>query len=111
MDILFADAALGTLCNSQKLAKKKWGAKAAKLLSRRLSDLKASANLFVMFSLPGRCHPLQREHAGRYALALDGGLRLVFEPANDPQPQTADGGLDARRVTAIRVVTVEDYHD
>ena len=111
MDILFAEADLQRACTTHKVAQKQWGAKNAKVLGRRLDDLRAVANLFGMFSLPGKCHPLQRQHAGRYAIALDGGYRLVIEPANEPLPRTPDGGLDTRGVTVIRVVAVEDYHD
>jgi proteic killer suppression protein len=45
------------------------------------------------------------------ALNLDGGRRLVFEPAHDPVPLRSDGSTDWREVTRVRIVEVVDYHD
>lgn len=42
---------------------------------------------------------------------LDGGRRLVFEPADEPVARRRDGAIDWGRVTAVRIVYVGDYHD
>ena len=97
-------------CISQKEAQRACGPKNAKQLAKRLDDLKAAANLFVMYRLPGKCHSLSKDRAGQDAVHLDGGYRLIFEPANDPLPRNADGAVDPSQVTAIRIVSIEDYH-
>lgn len=37
--------------------------------------------------------------------------RLIFEPANEPAPLLSDGGLDWDRVTAVRIIGVDDTHE
>jgi proteic killer suppression protein len=48
---------------------------------------------------------------GQFALDLDGGRRLVFEPAHDPIPRKDDGGIDWSAVSRISIVFIGDYHD
>ncbi len=73
--------------------------------------LRAAASLFVLYSLPGKCHALKGDRLGAFAARLAGGYRLVFEPAHDALPVNAGGTVDPLRVTAVRVVAIEDYHD
>jgi len=61
--------------------------------------------------IAGRPHPLKGDRLGQFALDLHRGVRLVFEPANDPVPQYLDGGIDWSQVTSARVVFIGDYHD
>jgi proteic killer suppression protein len=58
-----------------------------------------------------RCHELKGDKQGTLAVDLGHPYRLIFEPAINPIPRKSDGGLDWSQVTAIRVLTVEDYHD
>lgn len=111
MDILFQDRKLEKTCNDQSLLVRKYGPTCAKLLRRRLDEFRAAENLSVMRSLPQvRCHELKGNRAGTLAVDLEHPYRLIFEPANDPIPRKSDGGLDWTEVTAIRVLTLEDYH-
>jgi plasmid maintenance system killer protein len=91
--------------------KKEYGQKTAKLLRRRLDDLAAAVNLFEVYRLPGKCHALKRDREGCYAMALDGGYRLLFRCAVEPPPLNNDNSIDPLRVTAIKIVSVEDYHE
>ena len=63
-----------------------------------------------MRELPGKCHELAGDRRGQLALSVGANYRLLFEPAHEPVPRKADGGLDWPKVTAIRVLGVEDYH-
>lgn len=108
MIIFFADDDLRQLCLTERLAKRRLGALNAKKLRTRLADLQAAAN--VMQLVAGRPHPLVGDRAGQFALDLDGGCRLVFEPANE-SAKGADGVIDWSRVTEVRVVEIGDYHD
>ncbi len=109
MIILFDTHELERICSVEKEAKKKLGAKSAKKLLRRLSNL---MNAERVRDLPaGRPHPLKGDRLGQFALDLDGGQRLVFESANDPVPTTTDGAIDWAEVTMIRIVYIGDYHD
>jgi len=112
VDILFQDRKLGKVCNDDSLLIRKFGPVRAKLIKRRLYQCRAAENLEVLRSLPQvRCHELKGNREGTLAVDLDHPYRLIFEPANDPIPRKLDGGLDWMGVTAIRVLSVEDYHD
>jgi toxin HigB-1 len=111
LDILFASRKLEQLCHDEKLATRTLGAHSARKLRARLDDLIAAANLDYMRKLPGRFHGLSKERAGKFAIDLHGGCRLVLEPANSPLPKRLDGALDLTKVTTIEVVEIGDYHD
>jgi proteic killer suppression protein len=63
-----------------------------------------------MEGVPGNCHQLHADRSGDFALDLWGPYRLVFTPANDPPPESSDGGIDPSRVTQIEIKEVVDYH-
>jgi plasmid maintenance system killer protein len=111
LDIVFLNDRLANEFNDNKALNQRYGAEQAKRIRRRLDDLLAATNLEVFRTLPGRCHELKGNLAGLLALDLQHPDRLIFEPANDPIPRKADGGLDWPKVTAVRILRVEDYHD
>ena len=111
MDILFQDRKLEKACNDQSLLVRRYGPLRAKLLRRRLDEFRAAETLEVMRSLPQvRCHELKGNREGTLSVDLDHPYRLIFEPANNPIPRKSHSGLDWTKVTAIRILTVEDYH-
>lgn len=97
--------------NQTKRVVRRHGANRAKLIRRRLDDLKAATCLEVMRSLPGRTHELRGVRSGQLSIDLDGPYRLIFEPANVPPPVKQDGGLDWAAITAIRLLGVADTHE
>ena len=100
------------MCNDSKLAVRRLGPRRARLLRRRLDELKAMAVLDDMRHLPApRCHELRGNLSGKLSVDLGHPYRLIFEPANEPLPTKADGGLDWSRVTAIRLLGIEDTHE
>lgn len=112
MDILFAGSKLLQLCNSFSLAQRHWGTDNSKLIFRRLDELRAVNVLEEIRKLPqARCHELTGDRSGQLSVSVKHPYRLIFEPANDPIPKKADGGLDWKSVTIIRIMEVVDYHD
>ncbi|MBU7582886.1 MAG: killer suppression protein [Nostoc sp. TH1S01] len=111
MDIVFSDRKFEKECNDQKLLKKNHGADRAKRIRRRLDDLRDADVLEDMRNLPGRCHELLQDRAGQLSLDLDHPYRLIFEPADEPIPTKPDGGLDWNKVTAVRILGVENTHE
>ena len=89
---------------------KRWGSMRAKIVRRRLDDLHAADSLEDMRNIPGNCEELSGNRKGQLSVRLDGGYRLIFIPEHDPIPTKPDGGLDWNKVTAIKVIGVEDYH-
>ena len=111
MDIIFASEKLKKILSSEKEIVRKYGPARRKALMRRMSELRAAANLEVMRTLPqARCHELKQSRKGQLAVDLAHPYRLIFEPANDPLPTKPDGGLNWSAVTAIRIIEVTDYH-
>lgn len=109
MKILFSSMGLRKRCTIDREAAKTWGTR-AKIIRRRLDDLRAAETLEVMRNLPGKCHELSEDRKGQLSVHLDKNYRLIFEPADNPLPIKPDGGLDWSQVREIRVIEVEDYH-
>lgn len=109
MDITFKDKKLRELCEKEAVANRQLAAARARKLRSRLADLRAA--LCVADLVAGRPHPLKGTRAGQYAVDLQGGCRLVFEPNHQPIPERADGGIDWSRVSSVRIVYIGDYHD
>lgn len=111
MDVMFVSKKLREECNDQRLLQRHHGKKRAKRILRRLSDLRAAEVLEDMRNIPGRCHELRHDRAGQLSLDLDHPYRLIFEPGNEPVPKKLDGGIDWMKVTAIKILGVEDTHE
>ena len=111
MDILFRDSRLRRQCNDKSLLERRQGSRRAELINRRLDELRAANALADIRKLPGpRCHELTGNRAGQLTVDLDHPYRLVFEPADRPVQRLEDGGLDWSRVTAVRILAIEDTH-
>lgn len=84
----------------------------AKLIRRRLDELRAASTLEDIRSLPQtRCHELKGNRAGQLSVDLNHPYRLIFKVAHDPTPRKTDGGLDWSKVTTILILGVEDTHE
>jgi plasmid maintenance system killer protein len=110
LEVLFATQALEKRLGSDKRRRREFGDEIAKVIARRLNELRAAPHLGAMRAMPGHCHELGENRAGQLSVHLTGPLRLVFEPADEPVPTTDDGGLDWDRVTAVSIREVVDYH-
>ena len=109
MEINFKDKKLWELCEQRSTAERKLGSPCARKLRSRLADLQAAR--CVTDLVPGRPHPLGGDRAGQFAVDLEGGRRLVFEPDHNPVPTKEDGGIDWSRIARVRIIYVGDYHD
>ena len=111
MEIMFPIGDDPANWNEEKRLVRRHNNQRAKLIRRRLDELRAASNLDVMRSLPGRCHELKGDRSGQLSLDLDGPYRLLFRPAQNPPCQKPDGGLDWKLVVAVILVGVVDTHD
>lgn len=111
MDLYFANDELENDCNRFDRLVRKHNTQRAKLIRRRLDDLRAALNLNALRTLPGRCHELKGDRAGQLSVDLDGPYRLIFRPMHNPIPMKTDGGLDWTNVRAIEVLGVVDTHE
>jgi len=111
MEILFKSSRIQKACNSDRESVRAWGPLNARKLRQRLAELHAAETMEEMRKLPAaRCHPLKGNRAGQFAVDLVHPFRLVFEPADNPIPKKDDGGVDLEKITAITILSVEDYH-
>ena len=111
MDILFKTKKLEKQCNSQTLLVRIYGPQCAKLIRRRLDELRAADTLNTIRYLPqARCHELKGNRAGELSVDLEHPFRLLLRPANQPIPKRAEGGLDWECVSAVEIIGVEDTH-
>lgn len=111
MDIVFGDKKLAKLCNNKRNLVKELGADRSRRLQRRLDDLLAATVLEDMRYLPGRCHELVEDRAGQLSLDLDHPYRLIFVPANEPIPVKSDGGMDWTKITAVKILGIDNTHE
>jgi len=58
----------------------------------------------------GRPHPLTANRNGQFSLNLDGPMRLLFEPSEQPPPTLPSGGIDWRQVRSVRLLEIENTH-
>lgn len=111
MEISFASTKLEKECNQEKLLIRKYGPEQAKLIRRRLDEIRAADSLETLGKLPqARCHELKADRAGQISVDLKHPYRLLFEPAHEPVPRKPASGLDWAKVTAVRILEVEDTH-
>lgn len=112
MDIIFKSKKLEKICNSEKEMLKQLGERRSKLLKRRLTELYSANTLEDIKHLPqARCHELKGSLKGVLSVDLDHPYRLLFEPAHNPLPVRADGGLDWSKVTKIKILEIKDTHE
>lgn len=109
LEIFFKDNKLKAFCEQRDVAIKKVGAVCARKLRTRLADMLAVNAVSELTA--GNPHPLHGERAGQFALDLEGGFRLVFEPAHDPAPRKIDGGIDWAKISRVRIIFIGDYHE
>jgi plasmid maintenance system killer protein len=111
MNIIFKTKKFAKECNDYKLLQIHQGPQRAKLIRRRLDELKAANVLDEIKTLPqARCHELTGDRSGQISVDLDHPYRLLFRPGNNPIPLKPDGGLDWTKVTQIEILGVEDTH-
>ena len=111
MDILFKNDKMRGEFNDSRLLIKRHGEPRAKLIRRRLDDLRAAEVLDDLRYAPGRCHELKGDRDEQLSLDLDGPYRLVFEIARNPVPRKPDGGLDWKGIGIIRILEVTNTHE
>lgn len=108
MDIYFNTKKIEKLCKNTGKADTRIGAKCAKILRQRLSQLAAVKTLGEI--VYGKPHPLKGDRIGEFSISLEGGFRLVIKPI-EPIPKTAKNAIDWKKVSNINIVFIGDYHD
>ena len=111
MQVEFPDPRMQTLFNSGRELTRAFGPENARLIRRRIDDMRAVPSLADARGLPGRMEELKAERKGLFSMRLAGGYRLIFKPSGNPLPVKPDGGIDWTQIRVITILSVEDYHD
>lgn len=112
MVIVFRNNKLAKEFNNERALLRNRGQRQGRLIMQRLAELGAAETLAVMQSLQRpRCHELKGDRKGDFSVDLDHPYRLIFVPANDPIPTLPDGGFDLSKITAVKILGVEDTHE
>lgn len=96
--------------NDQKLLQKEYGHLGAKIIRRRLDDLRAASTLEDMRLLPGKYHELKENRKGQIAVHVEEPKRLIFIPDHEPVPLTSNGAINWKEVRSIKVLEIVNYH-
>lgn len=111
MNIAFSTNSLEKIFNTERKLVTEYGAEIAKKIKRRMAVLHAADCLEqVPVKPPERRHELSGKLKGAFAVDLKPPHRLIFKPQQNPVPLKDDGGINLRKVTAITILRVEDYH-
>jgi len=111
MLISFKSKKLEKDLSDKKALVRRYGAEQAKKIQQRLIELHAAENLDTLRTLPQvRTHELSGNRAGQISLDIKNPYRLLIIPNYEDPPRKADGGLDWKKITKIRILKVEDTH-
>ena len=114
MEIAFNNKKLEKESNDDVLLVRKHGKKRARLIMRRLTQLRAAnclSDLGPPYQGQGRCHELHGNRKGQFSIDLDHPYRLLFQPGHNPVPQREEGGIDWLQITVIEILSIEDTHE
>ena len=115
MDIFFKSKKLQKSIDEGSQLEKMHESKRAKKIQIRMAELRAAESLMDFWppkSGPSRCHELtQGRRNGQLSVDLDHPYRLIFVPEHEPVPEREGGGLDWSKVTAVKILGVEDTHE
>jgi proteic killer suppression protein len=115
LDIFFKSKKLQKSIDEGSQLEKMHESKRAKKIQIRMAELRAAESLMDFWppkSGPSRCHELtQGRRNGQLSVDLDHPYRLIFVPEHEPVPEREGGGLDWSKVTAVKILGVEDTHE
>ena len=100
---------LQKICNDFKKANCSWGDKIARKLFQRLSEIIAAECLAGLdYMPPTRCHPLDGNRKGQFAIDLIHPFRLIIKSVLETDCSLY--GIDPSLIKKIKIMEVVDYH-
>ncbi|KGO13444.1 hypothetical protein NZ45_12335 [Clostridium botulinum] len=109
MKVTIGSKKLEKIINNEKKLIKKYGVENARLIIKRLDQLKAADSLGIMVKFRiGRCHSLSSNFKGKFALDLDHPDRLIIEPVFEDNIDLSQ--INYFDIKEIVVLEVKDYH-
>ncbi|MFL5330243.1 MAG: hypothetical protein ACJ8C4_15185 [Gemmataceae bacterium] len=108
MILAFSTLKVRDLCLHQTKAEAKYGYAIAKQLRARITDLRAAESVRQLIA--GHPKAVERNPHERYAIMLQDGFQLIFEPNYSDVPQKKSGGVDWNLVRRIKILRIEVKH-
>lgn len=93
--------------------KRNYGGPTAKLITKRINNIKASENLSILMKpgFPGRWHWLNGDRKYQISADLIHPKRLIFIPEEDSKDFDLEGILDNKKVLGLIMWEVTDTHN
>lgn len=111
MKIYFKNKKLKKIFDSEKELIKYYGKDLAKNIKIRMKVLQSATNLEeISWQKPERRHQLKGNRKNQFAVDLYQPYRLIFTPDGE-DIFDLDGNYDLKKITAIIILSVEDYHE
>ena len=111
MELSFANTKLAKELADEKSIMRKYGPDNGRRMCQRLADLMAADNLETLRFLPQmRAHELTGDRAGQISVDVKHPRRLLLVPDHAEIPRKPDGGLDWKRVTKVKILSILDTH-
>ena len=111
MELSFANRKLAKELADEKTIVRNYGTDNGRQICQRLTQLMAVDNLETLRLLPQtRAHQLTGDRAGQISVDVKHPYRLLLLPDHEETPHKADGGLDWKRVTKVKILGIVDTH-
>ena len=99
MLVVFADKDLEKLVGDQRKLERKYGAIQARLILRRIDDMRNAISVDSLLLLPGNYHSLKGDRSGQFACHLKEPYRLIFRVVETDDEQEC-----------LDILEIVDYH-
>lgn len=110
MELSFKTRKLEKSLTTDKGLSKSYG-KLAKKIKQRINQLESADNLEIVSKLPVlRLHQYKGKDKGTWSIDIQENWRILFIVNQDPIPTKADGSVDVKAITVIRIESVVDPH-
>lgn len=98
MDIIYKTKKLEKQCTDYRVTIKDYNKEMAVKITQRIDEINSASTVeeLVQFKI-GRCHPLEGNRNGQYAMDLVHPFRLVFVE-------------EKGHIELIKIIAIEDYH-
>lgn len=107
MELHFKNNKIKKNCEDPRKAQKEYGLRIGNVLTQRVGELRAAANLLDIKHIPAaRLHKLEGTRADEYAVDLVHPFRLVFSPVLEETENIHELG----NINIVRIEEVTDYH-
>lgn len=106
MEVSLKSKKLRKCCEDIDEARRKYGDVQARVLIRRIGQLRANETLADVTTIPQvRLHALKQNRKGQFAVHLKHPYRLIFVPDQDQFDMN-----DWSTIRSIKIIEVDDYH-